>query len=78
MTEKTNKERLAAIETSIIHIDKNVDLMVTNNKEQWKAINKNSQSIAGIKGAAWAISAFVSFIVSIAGILWSMFKAKSS
>ena len=47
-----------------------------NDKEQWKAINKNSQSIAGIKGAAWAISAFVSFIVSVAGILWSMFKAK--
>ena len=49
-----------------------------NDIEQWKAINKNSQSIAGIKGAAWAISAFVSFIVSVAGILWSMFKAKSS
>jgi len=47
-----------------------------NDIEQWKAINKNSQSIAGIKGAAWAISAFVSFIVSVAGILWSMFKAK--
>ena len=47
-----------------------------NDIEQWKAINKNSQSIAGIKGAAWAISAFVSFIVSVAGILWSMFKEK--
>ena len=78
MADKTNKERLAAIETSIIHIDKNVDLMVTNNKEQWKAINKNSQSIAGIKGTAFGISTCVSFIVSVAGILWSMFKAKSS
>jgi len=47
-----------------------------NDKEQWKAINKNSQSIAGIKGAAFGISACVSFIVSVAGILWSMFKAK--
>ena len=78
MAEKTNKERLAAIETSIIHIDKNIDLLVTNNKEQWKAINKNSQNIAGIKGAAYGISGCVSFIVSVAGILWSMFKAKSS
>ena len=61
MAEKTNKERLATIEQCIIHIDKNIDLQVTNNKEQWKAINKNSQGIAGIKGAAGAIS----FVVSI-------------
>jgi len=47
-----------------------------NDKEKWKAINKNSQSIAGIKGAAVAISGCVSFIVSVVGILWSMFKAK--
>ena len=47
-----------------------------NDIEQWKAINKNSQSIAGIKGTAFGISACVSFIVSVAGILWSMFKAK--
>ena len=78
MAEKTNKERLATIEQCIVNIDKNIDLQVTNNKEQWKAINKNSQSIASIKGAALAISGCVSFIVSVAGILWSMFKAKSS
>jgi len=78
MAEKTNKERLASIEQCIVNIDKNIDLQVTNNKEQWKAINKNSQNIAGIKGAAWAISGCVSFIISVAGILWSMFKAKSS
>ena len=47
-----------------------------NDIEQWKAINKNSQSIAGIKGTAFGISACVSFIVSVSGILWSMFKAK--
>jgi len=50
----------------------------SNDKEQWKAINKNSQSIAGIKGTAFGISGCVSFIISVAGILWSMFKAKSS
>ena len=49
-----------------------------NDKEQWKSINKNSESIAGIKGTAFGISGCVSFIVSVAGILWSMFKAKSS
>jgi len=74
--EKTNKERLAAIETSIIHIDKNIDIIAKNNINQWKQINKNAQSIAGIKGTAFGISACVSFIVSVAGILWSMFKAK--
>jgi len=78
MTEKTNKERLAAIETSIIHIDKNIGLIAKNNINQWKQINKNAQNIAGIKGAAFGISTCVSFIVSVAGILWSMFKAKSS
>ena len=36
MAEKTNKERLAAIETSIIHIDKNIDLIAKNNINQWK------------------------------------------
>ena len=49
-----------------------------NDKAKWKQINKNAQSIAGIKGTAFGISACVSFIVSVAGILWSMFKAKSS
>ena len=49
-----------------------------NDIEQWKAINKNAQSIASIKGAALAISGCVSFIISVVGILWSMFKAKSS
>ena len=61
MAEKTNRERLAVIETSIIHIDKNVEKIATNNVNQWKQINKNAQSIAGIKGAAGAIS----FVVSI-------------
>jgi len=76
MPEKTNKERLASIETSIIHIDKNIDLIAKNNINQWKQINKNAQSITGIKGTAFGISGCVSFIVSVAGILWSMFKAK--
>ena len=57
----TNKERLASIEKSIEHIDKNIGLIAKNNINQWKQINKNAQNIAGIKGAAGAIS----FVVSI-------------
>ena len=75
MTERVTTAALYEIVKSIKEDTTEIKL---NDKEQWKAINKNSQSIAGIKGAAWAISAFVSFIVSVAGILWSMFKAKSS
>ena len=78
MTEKTNKERLATIEEATKNIDKNIDLMVKNNKEQWKAINKNCENIAGIKGTAFGISGCVSFLVSIAVFLWNMWKTKAS
>lgn len=59
--DKTNKERLAAIETSITHIDGNVDKIAKNNINQWKQINKNAQSISGMRGA----SGVIAFIVSI-------------
>ena len=72
--EKTNKERLAAIETSIIHIDKNVEKIATNNINQWKQINKNAQNIAGIKGASGVIAGIVSMIM--AGIMTYFFKTK--
>ena len=49
----------------------------SNDKEQWKAINKNSQNIAGIKGVALAISGCVSFIVSLVGLWWSIWRTKS-
>jgi len=73
MTERITTAALYEIVKSIKEDTTEIKL---NDKEQWKAINKNSQSIAGIKGAAFGISACVSFIVSVAGILWSMFKAK--
>ena len=43
---------------------------------QEEKTEKNTVAIAGIKGAALAISGCVSLIISIAGIWWSMFKAK--
>jgi len=76
MPEKTNKERLATIEQCIVGIDKNVDKIAKNNISQWKAISKNTTSIASIKGAAFGISACVSFIVTLIGLAWSMLKAK--
>jgi len=74
MAEKTNKERLASIETSIIHIDKNIDLIAKNNINQWKQINKNAQSIAGMRGASGVIAGIVSIIM--AGIMTYFFKTK--
>ena len=64
---KTNKERLSSIETSILHIDKNIDKIANNNVSQWKQINTNAQNISGMK----AISGFISGLVSlvIAGII---------
>ena len=76
MPEKSNKERLATIEEATKNIDKNIDLMVKNNKEQWQAINKNTTNIASIKGAALAISGCVSFFVTLIGLAWSMLMAK--
>lgn len=60
--QKTNKERLTAIETSITHIDKNIDKIANNNVNQWKQINKNAVGISGIKGASGVIAFFVSLI----------------
>ena len=62
MAEKTNKERLATIETSIKHIDNNIDKIATNNVNQWKQINKNAINISGIKGASGVIAFIVSLI----------------
>lgn len=46
----TNKERLASIETSIKHIDKNIEKIATNNVNQWEAINRDGKDIAKMKG----------------------------
>lgn len=64
MVEKTTKERLATIEKSIEHIDKNIDKIANNNVNQWKAINKNAQCIAGLKGSSGIISGIVSLLVA--------------
>jgi len=74
MTEKITN---AVLYEMIKAIKEDTAELKLNDKAKWKQINKNSQSIAGIKGIAFGISGCVSFIVSVAGILWSMFKAKS-
>ena len=60
MADPTNKERLAAIETSIIHIDKNIEKIANNNINQWKQINKNTIAIASQKAVNGVIAFFVS------------------
>ncbi len=70
--EKSNKERLATIEGAIINIDKNIDEIKKDNKEQWKCINKNSQEIAAQKSVSKVIGGFVgAIILSIVGFIWS-------
>ena len=59
--QKTNKERLATIEGAIINIDKNIDEIKIDNKEQWKQINKNAINISAMK----AVNAVIAFAVSI-------------
>ena len=76
MAEKTNKERLATIEEAIKNIDNNINKIAKNNINQWKAISKNTTGIASIKGAALAISACVSFIITAIGVAWAVLKAK--
>ncbi|MCK4447750.1 MAG: hypothetical protein KAW56_11815 [Candidatus Marinimicrobia bacterium] len=65
--QKTNKERLAAIETSITHIDKNIDKIANNNVNQWKQINKNAQGISAMKAISGVISGLISLV--IAGVI---------
>ena len=59
--DKTNKERLSAIETSITHIDKNIDNIAKNNINQWKQINKNAINVSAMK----AVSGVIAFVISI-------------
>ena len=65
--QKTNKERLAAIETSITHIDNNIEKIANNNVNQWKQINKNAQGISAMKAISGVISGFISLV--IAGVI---------
>ena len=75
MAELTNKERLASIETSIKHIDGNIEKIATNNVSQWKVINKNAQDIASQKSIVKIIGGFViATIVSIVSIFIGKYK----
>lgn len=75
MPEKTIKERLAAIEESIKHIDNNIERIANNDINQWKQINKNAQCIAGMKGSSGVISGIVSLIM--AAIVAYFFKGNN-
>ena len=72
--EKSNKERLASIETSIIHIDNNVDKIAKNNINQWKQINQNTTNISIGK----AISGIIAFIISVGTTMLIAFGIKQS
>ena len=67
LLQKSNKERLATIEGAIVNIDKNVDEIKVDNREQWKQINKNAQNISGMKAVSGFISGLVSLV--IAGVI---------
>ncbi len=73
LLQKSNKERLATIEGAIVNIDKNVDEIKVDNREQWKQINKNAQNISGMKAVSGFISGLVSLV--IAGVI-TYFGAK--
>ncbi len=64
---KSNKERLATIEGAVVNIDKNVDEIKNDNKEQWKQINKNAQTISGIKAVGSIISLCIAGIFAYFG-----------
>ncbi len=72
--EKSNKERLASIETNIIHIDNNVDKIAKNNINQWKQINQNTTNISIGK----AISGIIAFIISVGTTVLIAFGIKQS
>uniref|UniRef100_A0A6M3L2S8 Uncharacterized protein n=1 Tax=viral metagenome TaxID=1070528 RepID=A0A6M3L2S8_9ZZZZ len=62
----------AVLYEMIKSIKEDTTAIKSNDKEQWKAINKNSQYVAGIKGAAGIIAGLVSMIT--AGIITYFFK----
>ncbi len=64
----TNKERLASIETSITHIDTNIEKIAKNNVNQWKNINENSKDIAKIKGIGTVIALVFTAVCGYLGI----------
>lgn len=64
----TNKERLASIETSITHIDTNVEKIAKNNVSQWKAISENGKDIAKVKGVGTVIALVFTAICGYLGI----------
>jgi len=79
MTERvTNLVLKEKIENLKEYLIKHNDLQDKRITLQEEKTEKNTIAIAGIKGTAFGISGCVSFIISVAGILWSMFKAKSS
>ena len=68
MADPTNKERLASIETSIKHIDGNIEKIATNNVSQWKTINQNSKDIAKMKGIGAVVALVFTAVCGYLGI----------
>jgi hypothetical protein len=71
MAELTNKERLIELKGLIVNLDSNFTEFKDDSKEddirKWKQINKNAQSIAGMRGMSVAI-AFVATILTNLGV----------
>jgi len=68
----TERVTTAVLYEMIKSIKEDTTEIKSNDKEQWKAINKNSQYIAGMKGASGIIAGLVSMIT--AGIITYFFK----
>lgn len=54
----------AVTEVKIDYIGKSIDEIKENQKNQWSHINRNSQTISGLKAIAWLM---VPFLIMLAG-----------
>ena len=69
MLEKTNKERLASIEASQMHIEKHIKTISENNITQWTAIRHNLETCSTNKGTIWYIGAgMVALFIGVMGL----------
>ena len=75
MAELTNKERLMKIEGLVVNLDNNFTEFKDDCKDddvrKWKQINKNAQSIAGMRGMSVAI-AFVATVLTNLGVYFGV------
>lgn len=70
--QKTNKERLATIEESIVNLDTNFKEFKDDYKDsdirRWKSINKNTTDIAKMKGIGAVVALVFTAVCGYLGI----------